>query len=117
MATKGTTTSGSAAPLFNLGQEGAKEAANLQREFLDIYEQTGRAWFARAGSEAALWSELALKLATTRSIPEAMDAYMKCISQQMQMTAEDGQRLINDYQQIAQRVTKSFPAGGPAGGT
>jgi hypothetical protein len=33
---------------------------------------------------------------------------MKCLSQQMQMTAEDGQRLFDGYQKITQRVTKSI---------
>ena len=40
-------------------------------------------------SEVALWSELATKLTATRSIP-----YSKCVSQWMQMMAEDGQRLL-----------------------
>ena len=45
-------------------------------------------------SEVALWSELVTQLTDTRSIPEALEAYSKCVSQWMQMTAEDGQRLL-----------------------
>ena len=50
-----------------------------------------------------LWSELATKLTATRSVPEALEAYTKCVSQRMQMTAEDGQRVFKDCQQITQK--------------
>jgi hypothetical protein len=83
-------------------------AATLQREMLGACEQFSRAWLTRVQSEVALWTELATKLAGTRSIPEAVEAYTKCLSRQMQMTAEDGQRLFNGYQQTSQRVTRSL---------
>ena len=79
--------------IFNIGQERAEAATALQKELLEAYEQAGRAWLA-VRSEVALWSELATKLTATRSIPEALEAYSKCVSQWMQMTAEDGQRLL-----------------------
>jgi len=50
-----------------------------------------------------LWSELATKLTATRSVPEALEAYTKCVSQRMQMTAEHGQRVFKDCQQITQK--------------
>jgi hypothetical protein len=62
-------------------------------------------------SEAALWSDLAKKLVATRSVPEALEAYGECLSAQMKMTAEDGQRLFNDWQQVTQKVTKSLGNG------
>ena len=83
----------------------------MQKELLEAYEQASRAWLARVQSEVALWSELATKLTATRSIPEALEAYSKCVSQRMQMTAEDGQRLFNDCQQITQKITKSLTNG------
>ena len=79
----------------------------LQRELLDAYEKAGFAWVARARSEAELWSELTAKLAASRSVPEALEAYTKSVSEQMKMTAEDGQRLFHDYQQIAQTINKA----------
>jgi hypothetical protein len=45
-------------------------ATNLQGELSETYEQASRSWLSRANSETALWSELATKLSTTRSIPE-----------------------------------------------
>jgi hypothetical protein len=80
----------------------------LQKELLEAYEQASRAWVARVQSEVALWSELATKLTATRPIPEALEAYTKCVSQRMQMTAEDGQRVFKDCQQITQKITKSL---------
>ena len=91
-------------------------AAALQVDLLHLYEEASRAWLARAQSEAALWSDLAAKVAATRSIPDAIDAYTKCVSQQMQMSAEDGQHLIEDCQQVTRKITKSFSAGWPVGG-
>ena len=117
MAVKESNASPDVASFFNFGQQGVKEAAALQKEFFDAYEQSSRAWLARAQSEAALWSDLAAKLASTRSVSDAIEAYTKCVSQQMQMTAEDGQRLVNDCQQFTQRLTKPFSNGGPTAST
>src|SRR5262245_22739548 len=95
-------------PFFNLGQEQAEAAAALQKELLDAYEQTSRAWLARVQSEVALWSDLAARLAATRNFSEALEAYNQCVSQQMRMTAEDGKRLLDDCQQITQKISKSL---------
>jgi hypothetical protein len=106
----------SAAPFFNVGPERAEAAAALQKELMEAYQQASRAWIARVQSEVALWSGLATKLATTRSVPEALEAYTNCVSQQMQMSAEDGQRLLSDCQQITQKITKSLTKGWPTEG-
>jgi hypothetical protein len=79
---------------FDLAEGRIDALANLQRELLEAYEQASRAWLARVQSEADLWSRLAMKLQATRSVPEAMQAYQGCISQRMQMAAEDGRRLF-----------------------
>jgi hypothetical protein len=85
----------------------AEAGIALQRELLDAYEKAGHAWLTRARSEAELWSDLAAKLAASRSVPEALEAYTKGVSQQMQMTAEDGQRLLHDCQEITQKITEA----------
>jgi len=48
-----------------------------------------------------------------RSVPEAMQAYQECISQRMQMAAEDGRRLSEDCQKIMQKITTSLTNGSP----
>ena len=110
-STSNATNKSGTTPFFNLGQERAEAAAALQKELLEAYEQASRAWLARVQSEVELWSELATKLTTTRSVPEAIEAYTKCVSQQMQMTAEDGRRVLEDCQQISQKISKSLGNG------
>jgi hypothetical protein len=96
---------------FDWGGRRIDSVANLQREVLEAYEQASSAWLARVQSEADLWSRLATKLPTMRSVPEAMQAYQECISQRMQMAAEDGRRLSEDCQKIMQKITTSLAGG------
>ena len=97
----------------------AQQAAATQKELLGPYEQAIRHWTDRTQAEMTLWADLGSKLATTRSVPEAYEVFGKCVSQQMKMTAEDAQHLLNDYQQMTQKVTQSFNNGGwwPKGST
>jgi hypothetical protein len=85
----------------------------VQNELLDVYEQASRAWLARVKSEVDLWSELAAKLTATHSVPEAMTAYQQCVTQRMQMAAEDGRRLYDDCQKITHKITESLSHGLP----
>src|SRR2546421_9794209 len=82
------------------GQEPSERMANLQKELLEAYEQASRAWLARVKSEADLWSGLATKLSSTRSVSEALESYQKCVAQRMQMAAEDGRQLFEQCQNI-----------------
>jgi hypothetical protein len=82
--------------------------ASMQKELLEACQQTSRHWVDRMQSEMALWTGLGSKLVSTRSAPEAFDAYAKCVSQQMKMTAEDGQHLVSDCQQVIQRLTNGW---------
>ncbi len=92
----------------NIMQERAEATVALQKEILEAYEQASRAWLERVQSEVAMWSDVATKLTASRSVPEALEVYIKCVSQRMQMTAEDGQRLFKDYQQITQKITNAL---------
>jgi hypothetical protein len=115
MASKETTGSTGAKagslPFMNWGRTEA--AMSLQKELLESYEQASRAWLARVQSEIALWSDLATKLTATRTVPEALEAYSKCVSQRMQMAADDGRRLADESQQITQKIAKSLGNGWP----
>ena len=112
MATKGAAGS-SVSPFLNWGQEQTEAALALQKELLASYEESSRAWLARMQSEVALWSDLAAKMTATRTVPEAFETYAKCVSERMKMAADDGRRLADEAQQIAQKLTKllgSWPA-------
>ena len=113
MTTSSTTDQLGTMPFLNTAQ--VEAAVTLQKELLEAYEQASRDWLARVQSEVALWAELGSKMATTRSVPQALQAYSECISQQMKMTAEDAQHLFNDWQQVTQKVTRSWRNGSPRG--
>jgi len=121
MASKETTGSTAAKsgpmPFFNWGSERTEAATALQKAILESYEQASRAWLTRMQSEIALWSDLANKLSTTHTVPEALETYTKCVSQRMQMAADDGRRLFDESQQITQKIAKSLGSGSPAATT
>jgi hypothetical protein len=82
----------------------------MQNELLEACQRVSRHWLDRMQSEMALWAELGPKLVSTPS--EAFEAYAKCVSQQMKMTAEDGQHLLNDSQQVTQKIMRSLSSDG-----
>ena len=108
----------SPATLLNWGQERTESALALQKTLLESYEQASRAWLARVQSEVSLWSDLATKLTATRTLPEALETYSKCVSERMKMAADDGRRLADEAQLITNKITKSLGNGGwPAAST
>ena len=122
MATKETAAStaakADAQSFLNWGQERTELAMTLQKELLASYEEASRAWLARVQSEVALWSDLVSKLTATRTVPEALETYSKCVSERMKMAADDGLKLADEAQKITQKITKSLGnAGWPAAST
>ena len=101
-------------PFLNLGTEQTEAMLSMQKELLDAYDQSSRAWLSRVKSEVDLWSDLAKKLSATQSVPDAVGAYQQCVAQRMQMAAEDGRRLYDDCQKITQTITRSLSNGRPA---
>jgi phasin protein len=104
-------------PFLKLGKEQTEAMLSMQRELLDAYDQSSRAWLARVKSEVDLWSDLAKKLSTTQSVPDAVGTYQQCVAQRMQMAAEDGRRLYDDCQKITQTITRSLSNGRLAAST
>ena len=102
---------------LNWGQERTEAAMALQKDLLASYEEASRAWLARVQSEVALWSDLASKLTETRTVPDALETYSKCVSQRMKMAADDGRLLADEAQKITQKITKSLGNGWPAAST
>jgi hypothetical protein len=103
--------------LFGMGKEQTDAMVNMQKELLSAYEEASRSWLARVKSEVELWSELAEKLGKTQSLPEALGAYQQCVAQRVQMAAEDGRRLFEEYQTLMQKMTRPLSDGRPTGGT
>jgi len=93
-------------PFLNWGQTDA--AVAVQKAFLESYDQASRTWLARMQSEVSLWSDLANKLGTTQSVPEAVEACSKCVSQRRQMAADDARQFVDESQQMMQKITHSM---------
>ena len=97
---------------FERGQEQAEAMLGMQKELLEAWDQASRAWLDRLKSEMELWTELATKLSSTRSLPDALGTYQQCVTQRMQMAAEDGRRMSDEYQRFLQKFTRLCPTGG-----
>ena len=97
----------------NWGRHQTETVLNLQKTILESCEHASRAWIDRMQSEISLWSNLATKLGSTKNIPEAFETYAKCMSQRMQMAADDGRRLAEEAQQMTQKLAQSLDNGRP----
>jgi hypothetical protein len=104
-------------PFLQLGKEPTGAMLDMQKEFLDACEQASRAGIACVKSEIDFWSALATKLMASRSAPEALGASQECITQRMQMAAEDWRRLSDDCQKVMQTITRSPFNGRPIAST
>jgi hypothetical protein len=102
---------------MGVGQDRAEAALALQKELLETYEHAGRAWLDRVRSEMELWTQLAAKLSTTKSFPEALEVYQKSVTERMQMAAEDSRRLFEDCQEITKKITRSLSIEPPSAST
>jgi hypothetical protein len=102
---------------FGRGQEQAEAMLGMQKELLEACDQASRAWLERVKSEMDLWTELVAKLSSTRSLPDALGSYQVCVTQRMQMAAEDGRRMSDEYQRFLQKFTRLLPSGWPTGRT
>ena len=105
------------ASIFTLGKQQSAAMLSMQRELVEAYEQASRTWLARVQSEAQFWSELASRLSTTRSVPEAIQSYQQSVSERMQMAAEDARRLSDEWAKAVQRITGSLLKSEPKGST
>jgi hypothetical protein len=91
-----------------------KAFTNAQSEALDNLQEISHQWLDRIQAETSLASELASKLATARSMPDAMAAYQEWGSRRFEMMAEDTKHLWDDTQKFVQasaRLLQSQGAG------
>ncbi len=102
---------------LKLGREQTEATFKIQKDVLEAYEEASRAWLARVQSEVELWSQLAAKLAATRSVPEALGAYQESVAQRMQMAAEDGKRMSDECRDIMGKIAGSLSKGWPGAST
>jgi hypothetical protein len=96
---------------LDTGKDQPQALLDLQRELIETYDQLSRRWLERVKSEVDLWSALAARLAATRSVPEAIQAYQESIAQSVRLVAEDGQRLAQGGQKVVSAIARTLPNG------
>jgi hypothetical protein len=99
------------AQLLEFGKERTEAVLKMHKDLLDAYQEASQAWVSRVKSEVELWSRLAAKLASSKSVPEGLEAYRGSISHRVQMAAEDGRRMFEEGQKFIATVTKSMSNG------
>jgi hypothetical protein len=88
----------------------------MHKDLLDAYDHASRVWLARVKSEVDLWSDVAAKLAASRSVPDALQAYQRCVVQRMQLATEDGRQMFDECQRITRQITRSMTNGANGAG-
>jgi hypothetical protein len=68
-----------------------------------------RAWLARVQSGVTLASELAGKLATARTIPNAAAACQECMNRQMEMFVENSRQMFADSEKLMRLARACSP--------
>jgi len=83
-----------------------------QTRQLEKLRELSENWSDRARWEAALASELSIKLMAARSAPEVANAYQEWVLPHMERAAEDTKRILTDSQELAEQF---FRYNGPSG--
>jgi len=73
---------------------------------LERLREANENWLDRVRSEAALASELTIKLTAARSAPEVANAYLEWTIPHVERAAEDAKRILADAQRLAQSGTQ-----------
>jgi hypothetical protein len=114
METKSTDAASSGPQAFlKLGREQTEATLGIQKELLEAYEHASRAWIDRIKKEVELWSELANKLSTTRSFPDALGAYQESVAHRIKMATDDGAQLSAECQEMMGKITRSLSRNWP----
>jgi hypothetical protein len=99
------------AQLLQFGKDRTDAMISVQKELLEAYQEASKAWASRVQSEVEFWSELAGKLAATRSVPEGVGTCSDSIAHRLEMAAEDGRRMFEEGQKVIAAVTRSLSGG------
>jgi len=99
------------AQMLEFGKERTDAMIRVQKELLEAYQEASKAWVSRVQSEVEFWSELAGKLAATRSVPEGLGTCSDSMAHRLEMAAEDGRRMFEEGQKVIAAVTRSLSNG------
>ncbi len=89
-----------------IGNNPLDELFRAQTRQLERLREANQNWLDRVRSEAALASELTIKLAAARFAPEVANAYLEWTIPHMERAAEDANRILADAQSLAESGTR-----------
>lgn len=109
----------STSPIFNptdltkLGKEQADALLDMQQELSKLIEQANKDWLARVELERDLATELATKLSSAKTLPDAAKAYQDWMSRRMETVATDSQKFFTECQKFAGSMNRLLMRGMP----
>jgi Phasin protein len=98
--------------MAEMGKKRLEDFVDVQRELLNKLQETNRQWLDRMQYEVKVSSDCANKVVSARSIPDAMTAWQEWANRQLEMMAEDAERLFDDGQKFIEVSTHLLPRGG-----
>lgn len=110
-------------PMFNpadftkLGKEQAAALTDMQKEFTRLIEQANADWLSRMEQERELASNLAAKLSSAKSLPDAAMAYQDWMSRRMETITRDSQKFFADSQKLVTSMNRLLSTGGKGSST
>jgi Phasin protein len=91
---------------FDQAHQHARSMFTTQKELLDALEQMNEHWLARAKSEAELFTTIANKLVSARSVPDVTSVYQDWFGQRVQRCVEDSNHVFADIQKLMRTGTR-----------
>jgi hypothetical protein len=99
------------AQFAEMGKKRIEDLVEAQTELFEKFQESNKQWLARLQLEANLASDLASKLTSVRSIPDAMTACQEWSGEHVKMMAEDGKHLFADVQKFMETGTRLLSNG------
>jgi hypothetical protein len=101
------------AQIGDMSKRSINASLRMQTEMLDALQVISRDWMTCATSEAELAMKLPNRIASARSIPDAITAYHEWLSEWLTLCGEDGRRLMADSQKFMAAGARCFAGAVP----
>ena len=98
----------------DMGRQSMEAMMEMQKGFLNAFQELHKQWISGVNAEAALASDLLTKLAAAKSVPDAAIACQGCANRQMEILAESGRQLAAAGEKM---VPRFFGNGSGGAGT
>ncbi len=105
------------ADLAAAAKQGLEGVVAAQTEFFKQIQEhiqaSNKRWLDRINAESKLGADFVLKLAETRTIPDAVTVCQEFSRRQIAMIAEDATHFVDDAQKVTQSGARLFTNGWP----